>query len=270
MEAMEKQSVNEKPTFNTFSTASSVTKTNNSIAFVVNQGGTLNFQGYHAHCYGLTLNGGSVTGTGSGKYNNEDFYLQADVIVGGSAPSTISIANGIGLPNRSFVVADATSSPAADLTLSGAGAFRGSGLLTKAGAGTMILSNANVHSGGTTVSEGSLLVNNTTGSGTGTGAVTVSAGATLGGTGIVSGALSVAVSTSTPTATISANAPPLRLRSTVKPVSSAELSSQVRSTDTSPLPTSERFVGASGQRRGVSLSSFDGSDSKLPSKERTW
>jgi hypothetical protein len=34
VEAMEKQSVNEEPTFNTFSAASSVTKTNNSIAFV--------------------------------------------------------------------------------------------------------------------------------------------------------------------------------------------------------------------------------------------
>jgi autotransporter-associated beta strand protein len=59
--------------------------------------------------------------------------------------------------------------------------------LSKAGAGTLTLTNANTYTGGTTVSAGTLLVSNTTGSGTGTGAVTVSAGATLGGTGTIAG-----------------------------------------------------------------------------------
>lgn len=45
----------------------------------------------------------------------------------------------------------------------------------------------NTYDGGTTVASGSLLVNNTSGSGTGTGAVTVSGGATLGGSGIIAG-----------------------------------------------------------------------------------
>lgn len=43
------------------------------------------------------------------------------------------------------------------------------------------------YDGGTTVSSGTLLVNNTSGSGTGTGAVSVGSAATLGGSGIISG-----------------------------------------------------------------------------------
>ena len=57
--------------------------------------------------------------------------------------------------------------------------------LVKSGAGTQILSGANNYSAGTTVSAGTLLAENTTGSGTGTGAVTVASGATLGGNGFI-------------------------------------------------------------------------------------
>jgi autotransporter-associated beta strand protein len=64
--------------------------------------------------------------------------------------------------------------------------------ITKTGAGTVKFSCApgNTYDGGTTVSTGTLLVTNTSGSGTGTGAVNVTAG-TLGGTGSVSGAVTV-------------------------------------------------------------------------------
>ncbi len=55
--------------------------------------------------------------------------------------------------------------------------------IIKTGAGIAALSQANTHTGGTTVSGGTLLVNNTSGSGTGTGAVTVNSNMTLGGTG---------------------------------------------------------------------------------------
>jgi len=61
----------------------------------------------------------------------------------------------------------------------------------KDGNGTLTLSVANTYTGATTVSAGTLLVNNTTGSGTGTGNVSVAAGATLGGTGTISGAVTV-------------------------------------------------------------------------------
>lgn len=66
----------------------------------------------------------------------------------------------------------------------------GSGGLTKDGTGGLALSGANTYSGGTTVSGGSLIVNNTTGSGTGSGAVNVTSG-TLGGSGTISGAVSI-------------------------------------------------------------------------------
>jgi autotransporter-associated beta strand protein len=64
------------------------------------------------------------------------------------------------------------------------------GALAKAGPGTLALNSANTYSGGTTLSAGRLLVNNTTNSGTGSGGVTVNGGI-LGGTGTIAGALTV-------------------------------------------------------------------------------
>jgi len=58
------------------------------------------------------------------------------------------------------------------------------GALVQDGAGTTILNGNNTYSKGTTVNEGTLLVNNTSGSGTGNGTVTVNGG-TLGGSGTV-------------------------------------------------------------------------------------
>ena len=67
-----------------------------------------------------------------------------------------------------------------------------SDLFIKEGSGTLTLSGFNSYSGGTAVTGGTLLVNNTGGSGTGTGAVTVTgSGTTLGGTGIISGPVTV-------------------------------------------------------------------------------
>jgi autotransporter-associated beta strand protein len=66
--------------------------------------------------------------------------------------------------------------------------FGTGGSLTKIGNGKLTLSKANTYTGGTTVSKGTLLVTNRTGSATGTGAVQVNKG-TLGGTGIITGAV---------------------------------------------------------------------------------
>jgi Uncharacterized protein with a C-terminal OMP (outer membrane protein) domain len=63
--------------------------------------------------------------------------------------------------------------------------------IVKEGTGTWTLTNSNAYTGGTTVNGGTLMVNNTTGSGLGTGAVIVNAGGTLAGTGIISGAVTV-------------------------------------------------------------------------------
>lgn len=72
------------------------------------------------------------------------------------------------------------------------GVISGSGSVTKAGSGTVTLTGANTYSSNTTVSAGTLLVNNTSGSGTGTGSVAINSGGTLGGSGTISGAVTVA------------------------------------------------------------------------------
>ncbi|MFT3753265.1 MAG: autotransporter-associated beta strand repeat-containing protein [Paludibacter sp.] len=63
--------------------------------------------------------------------------------------------------------------------------------IKKVGTGVWTLTNANTYTGGTIINGGTIMVNNTTGSGLGTGAVTVNSGGTLAGTGIVTGAITV-------------------------------------------------------------------------------
>ena len=65
------------------------------------------------------------------------------------------------------------------------------GGLTKLGTGSLTLLAASTYNGGTIVSAGTLLVNNTTGSGTGEGSVVVQTNATLGGSGSIGGAVTV-------------------------------------------------------------------------------
>ena len=75
-------------------------------------------------------------------------------------------------------------------TVSGTGSVSD---VIKDGSGTLTLTGPNTYTGGTAVNGGTLLVNNTSGSGTGTGAVAVTgSGTTLGGTGIISGPVIVA------------------------------------------------------------------------------
>jgi autotransporter-associated beta strand protein len=70
------------------------------------------------------------------------------------------------------------------------GTIQGTGTITKIGTGSLTLGGASPYSGGTTVSQGTLVVANTAGSATGTGPVTVNAG-TLGGSGTVTGAVTI-------------------------------------------------------------------------------
>jgi autotransporter-associated beta strand protein len=69
-----------------------------------------------------------------------------------------------------------------------------SGAITKEGSGTLTLTGDNTYSNGTTVTSGVLLVSNTSGSGTGKAAVAVNGG-TLGGSGIIAGAVTVGTNT---------------------------------------------------------------------------
>ena len=90
---------------------------------------------------------------------------------------------GNGVVDNGHVVATGTTN---NYTI--AGVISGTGNLTKMGVNTVTMTAANTYKGGTAVSNGTLLVNNTTGSGTGSGAVAINNGGTLGGSGTISGA----------------------------------------------------------------------------------
>src|SRR5207237_9305725 len=64
------------------------------------------------------------------------------------------------------------------------------GEVTKTGSGTLTLIGASSYTGQTTVSQGALVVRNTTGSATGAGTVQVNSGS-LGGTGIIGGGVTL-------------------------------------------------------------------------------
>jgi autotransporter-associated beta strand protein len=70
------------------------------------------------------------------------------------------------------------------------------GALIKIGSGTLTLGGANTYTGGTTVSGGTLAVNNQTGSGTGDSVVTVQSG-TLGGNGTIAGVTTIGIGNGT-------------------------------------------------------------------------
>ena len=76
-------------------------------------------------------------------------------------------------------------------TMQDGGASGGTGAsLIKIGKGTLTLSGANTYTGGTTMTAGALVINNTSGSGAGDGAVQVDQGI-LGGSGTISGAVTL-------------------------------------------------------------------------------
>ena len=88
--------------------------------------------------------------------------------------------------------------------------------LTQSGTGTLTLSGTNAYAGTTSVTHGTLLATNTSGSATGTGSVTIASGATLGGSGFLAptgsnvitiqsgGILAPGISGATSTLTVSA------------------------------------------------------------------
>jgi len=97
--------------------------------------------------------------------------------------------------NRVFAVAAGTPTSGMDLRVSiPLVDLAGGGVLTKEGAGLMVLdlrAGDSTYAGGTVVANGTLSVQNTAGSATGTGAVTVGENGTLSGNGIISGAVTV-------------------------------------------------------------------------------
>jgi len=128
-----------------------------------------------------TINVGTLTMAGGTTLNiapdtGSTANLNYGVTFGGTTlngPATFNVANnGTGTGTLAF------------------GVVGGAGSLTKAGAGTLLLSQPSTYSGGTTITAGTVRVTNTTGSATGTGAVAVNGGV-LTGNGSVGGATAI-------------------------------------------------------------------------------
>ncbi|HEV2329989.1 MAG TPA: autotransporter-associated beta strand repeat-containing protein, partial [Verrucomicrobiae bacterium] len=129
---------------------------------------------------------GSFTTEGSGTLTitASNFYTGGTLISGG----TLQLATG-GWFGSGAITDNGTLAFNSSGNLTVNDAISGTGSLTVAGSGTFALTAANAYNGGTTINNGALLVNNTSGSGTGSGNVTVSSGGRLGGSGAIGGAV---------------------------------------------------------------------------------
>ena len=121
---------------------------------------------------------GSNTALGAGTVS-----IEGDTSLSGTAALTLGNAFAIGK-------ADLLAISGPTLTLNGQ--ISGDGSIVKQGAATLTLGGASTYTGGTTVTAGTLSINNKSGSATGTGAVQVQSGATLMGSGAIAGPVNVA------------------------------------------------------------------------------
>ena len=132
-----------------------------------------------------TVATGSIikSGTGSLTLTGTNLYTGTTAISGGTL--TIGGAGKLGSSGAyaGNITNDATFIYSSSAAQTISGPISGAGTLTKQGVGTLTLSGANTYSGDTTISGGTLLVNNTSG----TGAVTVNTNGTLGGIGTITG-----------------------------------------------------------------------------------
>ena len=170
-----------------------------SAAITVNAGAILDNGGFFNTITNPVLAGGTVVLNGGGSANYPAFAFKGTVTVNGSAASIINIGSGannlisIGATEvdgaTTFAVADATGSPAADLTInaplknnrSNDGTAERPSELIKTGAGTLTLNGNNLYTGATSVYEGALVINGTHVSTAGL--IQIEAGASIGGTG---------------------------------------------------------------------------------------
>ncbi len=142
----------------------------NDVSWTLNGGLVRITGGDHQHFGALTLNGGTITtGPGSSAYDGRGNYsLDVNVTIGGATPSTLDANTGINLGALAadnsavmFNVADVTGNTNADLVVTtkltdrDGGGARG---LIKTGPGTMLLNAASDYTGGSTISNGVLML----------------------------------------------------------------------------------------------------------------
>ena len=121
----------------------------------------------------LTINGGTLQASGTRTLANA-VTVGGNFAIGGGATDSLTLSGTIGLGAGTRII---TVNSTGSTTL--VGVISGTALLSKAGAGSLILSGANTYSGGTTVSAGILQAtggNNRLGT---SGTVTINAGGTI-------------------------------------------------------------------------------------------
>ncbi|MBX7105449.1 MAG: autotransporter-associated beta strand repeat-containing protein [Gemmataceae bacterium] len=132
----------------------------------------------------LTLSSGGTTlrAVGGPRTVDNAVTVNGNFAVDGTNALTLGGAMNLGTTVKQVITTNT-----AQTTFSGQIAATAGGI-NKDGPGVLNLTGDNLYTGGTTVTAGTLRVNNTAGSGTGTNTVTVLTGATLGGTGTIAGA----------------------------------------------------------------------------------
>jgi autotransporter-associated beta strand protein len=151
---------------------------------IAHDGGTLNF------------NNNSISGSAKITFRNEvssalgTFYANLWGTGASFAPGPIEIANGPVAATVLGVGSGPTTRTTFNNEISGTGSLEVRGVPYSGPInGATVLNAANTYSGGTAVTYGVLLVNNTTGSGTGSGSVSVGSSGILAGFGTISGAV---------------------------------------------------------------------------------
>jgi autotransporter-associated beta strand protein len=156
--------------------------------------GTLNFTTGNGLREGASVFGSTNAvwnlGSAGGIYNkNGGATIYFGALFGG-AGAGLSGATTAAASLTTYVIGGINTNSAFDGIISDGGAAATA--LVFNGPGSLTLTGNHSFSGGTTVNAGSLIINNTAGSGTGSGAVSINSGATLGGNGAIAGQVSLA------------------------------------------------------------------------------
>ncbi|MDR3403869.1 MAG: autotransporter-associated beta strand repeat-containing protein, partial [Chthoniobacter sp.] len=163
--------------------------TGGTVALIKQGAGTLTLTGGNTFSGGTEISGG-ILQLGDGTTTGASLG-SGDVTIDSGGTLTLDLAGGETFSNNvtdnGHIIAD--DGVFANYTISST--ITGTGDFTKTGSNTVTLTGNNTYQGGTAVNGGTLLVNNTAGSGTGSGPVAVNAGGTLGGSGTVGGAVTL-------------------------------------------------------------------------------